>query len=420
MPEKRQRFICRLIFLVACLLPTTLLGWQILTSQNKSRWTDLIRDELGIKAEIESLVTPQPGLTRLQNVSLIDYSHGHLIDLDEIVISQSFNGGTDCYLPAFRIEATQLPQLWQRAQYALRNQQSLQGQVHFSQITVVHRSPQTNRLLTQCFRNCRLQIRPAVNGYQVAFDFQVPQTAASANESTVDGQGNKSANLQTCSLTINTERIEKGVALKYELHTHNSELPCWVFASCFEQLGSLGEQATFAGSILGGRDVTEVAGKFQQIDLFQLIGRSFPHELHGLVTVQLHSLIKPDGSIARMIGQASAESEITVGTSLLLAAQQHLQMGGEATPIGPNVGLSKLKFKFESNLNTIEVTGLCDENGGVMLDQTGQILLRSNVGNSISIASIAQTLLPDGKQHIAINRNCRNLLAWFPDNTELR
>ena len=410
MPEKKQRFICRTLFLIGCLLPTLFVCWSILFDSTKNDWSNALRDRLGVHAEIETIVTPQPGLTRLQNVSFTDYSNAHIVDLEQVFVTQLSNGKAQCFVPAIRIAAEDLPRLIERAEYALNHHPRLSCQIKFQKIEIYSKT--TDQNLT--FADCRLVVGKSATNQSITFDFH-PQFE-SANGT--DGD----AKQKPCSFTMTRTEKEAVQESKYELQTNGYVLPTWAFADYVEPLQMLGDGATFQGTVLGGTDFTKIDGKFHQVDLFHYFSNSFAHELKGLADVQMELAWMQREGTSKIHGnvkmQSAPGSSLWIGTSLILSAERFLGMKSDSRPIASIAEVDRAELFISGNRDHIVLNGTCDTDGAIAIDSQGAVLLRSEHDQAIPVNAIIQALLLDGQQHLAMNRETRALLAWFPDESK--
>ena len=68
MSDSQRRFVCRIAFLLLCLLPTLLAIYFVFHQPGPSDWQQLIQAELGIAVQIDSVETPTPSMTMFRGV----------------------------------------------------------------------------------------------------------------------------------------------------------------------------------------------------------------------------------------------------------------------------------------------------------------------------------------------------------------
>ena len=86
MSDNQRRVLCRLVFLVACALPTFVSSYWICHPQTAEGWSQAIRAETGIEATIDFVETPSPYETVLRQLRLTDPEQGILFETVEVRI----------------------------------------------------------------------------------------------------------------------------------------------------------------------------------------------------------------------------------------------------------------------------------------------------------------------------------------------
>ena len=68
--DNQRRFVCRIVFLLLCAAPTVFTTYRLYHRPGPSHWQNLIRANLGIPVQIESVETPVPFTTVLHGVRI--------------------------------------------------------------------------------------------------------------------------------------------------------------------------------------------------------------------------------------------------------------------------------------------------------------------------------------------------------------
>lgn len=96
--ERKQRLLCRYLFLAICIVPTLAVGSYALwrTQSNWQQQTlDSLSVRLGVRIECQSLTTPLPGTWRLEGIRLAHLETGRALGT---VSHAEFSVLTDCHL----------------------------------------------------------------------------------------------------------------------------------------------------------------------------------------------------------------------------------------------------------------------------------------------------------------------------------
>ena len=86
MSDNQRRVLCRLVFLLACALPTFISSYWICHPQTASGWAQAIQAETGLEASIDFVETPSPYETVLRQLRLTDPDQGILFETVEVRI----------------------------------------------------------------------------------------------------------------------------------------------------------------------------------------------------------------------------------------------------------------------------------------------------------------------------------------------
>lgn len=95
MSDRQRRWICRMIFMVVCLLPTTWFLARVAWQPTAPQWSSQLQLVLGIPLQVGSLQTPDP-----QTIRLLDLRWEHpelhwIAEIDQLEIRQTHVATTD-------------------------------------------------------------------------------------------------------------------------------------------------------------------------------------------------------------------------------------------------------------------------------------------------------------------------------------
>jgi hypothetical protein len=207
---------------------------------------------------------------------------------------------------------------------------------------------------------------------------------------------------------------------KWQVRTGATPLPCSLFADYCPPLARLGSECRFQGSVWaeesGDSWDGEIAGRFQQVDLQQLLA-PFPHKLSGAAEVTLTHARFRSGRLTGAAGSLHAHGGV-VSTSLLSTIGEALQLrvtcaGEESSQ--PLHTYEQLALGFQLDAAGLRVAGLCTDAtpGAVLVGRSGTILADSTA-EVVPAVALAQALSPDHHLHVPATRETDLLLRALP------
>ena len=116
--DNHRRLVCRIAFLLSCMLPTILVGYWVLHPTTSSDWEQRIQADLGLAVKIGRVETPRAGITELHNVQLLDDHEKTVGRVPKISVSRN-NGNEVSISSGLELTSTSLAMLLQRLQARL-------------------------------------------------------------------------------------------------------------------------------------------------------------------------------------------------------------------------------------------------------------------------------------------------------------
>jgi hypothetical protein len=215
-------------------------------------------------------------------------------------------------------------------------------------------------------------------------------------------------------------------ATRCELRTRSTPLPCHLLADHVKILASLGDRATFQGTVeaMQGPDgwEGEVAGRFCHVDLDRLVTDRYDHKLSGSAEVvfrraQFRSgkLIDAAGDVLCNGGAVSLSLLHQADKSLGLVADQRVR----AVETDPLRRYQELKFGFTLNEQGLKIVGLCHGvgEGVVMADYFGP-LLTDRPQEVTPVAALVRTLSSRSGEQVPATYEACQLLYVLPPPSE--
>lgn len=258
MSDNQRRVLCRLLFLLACAIPTSISSYWIFHPQTAAGWAQAIQAETGIAASIDFVETPSPYETVLHQLRLTDPEHGTLLDTVQVRIRFGKYVEVEVPYEVHQVDNHGLARLLKTMhQNTVRRGVDKPWRIQFAKPLKISRAdavllagdqPVASNSLQAMLQNekntfvvegLNLDVVPSVDGTSVGANFVVAQ----------------SNNIQSIQNSRSQNRVE--VQLKREpqgqaiwLHTFNQKLPCWLasdFASDITE--GLGRNANFVGEL---------------------------------------------------------------------------------------------------------------------------------------------------------------------------
>lgn len=284
MSDNQRRTVCRILFLLVCILPTSVVGYWICHPQTAIGWERAIQAELGVTTKIDSVETPGPYVTILRGLEFTDPVVGTVFETVEtrIEFGKELNLVTIPY-QVKHLTSKGLTQLVQSINQSVmrrhgadkhwrivfeepaRVSQSFVDEIAgggfaFSK-NVGSRNSAASLQLVSSVTLSDIQIyvaptNPVDDGTFAEVRFKVE-----------DASKESTGEFVVCGIS-NTDQDGHVV----QVNASSTALPCWLLADAFSFLpDGLGANATFRGELYYVPElsnvVLEVAGVFENVDL---------------------------------------------------------------------------------------------------------------------------------------------------------
>jgi len=278
MSDNQRRVLCRLIFLLACAIPTAFSSYWICHPQTADGWEQAIKAETGVEASIDFVETPTPYETVLYKLRLRDPEHGVLLDTPQVRIR--FGKYVDVEIPykVNHVDNRGLARMLKTMhQNTVRQGVDKPWRIRFAKPLEIARadpalfagdpsaSPSSLQAMlhrqqnTFAIKGLRLDVVPSVDGTAVGANF-----ALANPHQTQSLQNPRSPN----PINIQLKREPHGQAIW--LDTVNQALPCWLAADFAGDItDGLGHDAVFAGEL----QIHHFPSKQNQVDIDGVISR---------------------------------------------------------------------------------------------------------------------------------------------------
>lgn len=404
--QSTRRRVCQASFVLFCLLPTAaIFGWSasLKSSQHLRGCESLLTEQLGFKAKLAAVSYPQPGVALLYGLELNDPETDQPVFSCRLLEATVIEGRLVLDFKEPLVEADRLYQLWDLLGRRLRGELTTREPIELSScnLTIRHgRGEQTYEI-----DGARIEREEAGEAAELRFKLpgvEMPEAA---------------------SVRIVRNRRRQPPSTRFSLNTGGAALPCSLFAALCDVEGAFGAAATFSGS-LWADDAdqgweAEIAGRFENVDLGQLVSSRFPHILEGEATLELTDAKIRESQLVEAHGRLTAgPGEISV--SLVQAAVAELACSNERDvrtwDPGAHGPYERLAFNFGLDAEGLRLAGVCEDQppGTVLSGGAYSSLSLCSADRPLPVVALLRLLAPASEQQAPATSVTRELIPWLP------
>ncbi len=407
MHSSTHRLLCRIGFVLFCLLPTGMVAIWICWPESSSIWQQQLTNLLGLRARVHGVSHPRPGTIVLEDVHLSDPELGDLARLPSVRIVQ--NAETcNLLIPEVEIAAGHLDRVRE-----LLHDRILRGGL-VGDRTFTARISELTLADTPLGQASHAMAKRKLTDVVCTFE---PTEIGSRFTAQFRYDGNQLGDV--CEFSLE-RRLAAGGAqptTRWFLDTGDSYLPCRLIARQISGLAALGESCEFRGVLwieLTPRGWEgDFSGRFRNVDLKCLVSNQFPHTLPGLADVELRRAKLREGRLIDAAGSLSCR-EGSIGEELLDAAAAHLKLKRAGDETLSPVGYQRLDLGFQIDQSQLTIRGQCDARGTILLDEQGRALLAESADATVPAVSLARMLVPQTEVQIPLTQESAALLRVLP------
>lgn len=405
MHESTQRIACRGLFVLCALIPAVATVLWIAYSMRPWRevdWQQTISQQLHVRVNVEEVVSPRPGKTHLQGVTLSDLHSGEPLGSIDLVRVHWRNSRLVLDCDQLEISADSFSALAATLSTALSASELPPCQLQAKALAVVG-SRAERILLTQmrCFADRGRQSQ----GKLVA-QAELP-VAADA----------------TASPTIKIVAERFGTTTSATLDTGGGRIPSWLLRSVLPGIATC-PGSTYAGVLRLQGDATQVQGsldgRFEELDAKSWIDFADEHSFAAMIDMELEQLRWTDGRIDVAHGSLTATGG-SISPSLLQAFVERLRckVGPAAMVAGLKViDFDELSCGFHLTSRGLSVLGRCrsihDGAPGCMLAAGGEPVLVEPESAVLPVTLIVQVLSRPARSWIPGSREANEMAGSLP------
>lgn len=400
-----RRRLCRAIFCLACLLPTTtLLAWTLSrklpghVEQCEARLSEL----LGMDARIERVAYPQPGVCLYEGLELAD---------------------PETRQPVARCRWLELA--WSGRVLTVRP------------ATVEIDSQRADRLVRLLMRRLQrelparaatVRLLPTSVTLSGPHDRQTYDDAECLIESTEAGDSATlrfrlaGVDMSEAATVVVARRHGTQARTRVSLDTAGAALPVSLFAVWFDFENFLGRDARFRGSLWideddGGRR-GDLTGVLTDVDLESLVSARFPHVLSGRAVVEIDRARIEQGRLVEAAGLLRAERGV-LGRSLIEAAVKSLHCLPAREPAETDarpINYRQLLVRFVVDADGLRLGGLTTgpDAGTIVRDDRERPLLGEPARQPLPLVAMVRALVPPSQTQVPATQETAALVPWLP------
>jgi len=402
MHRSTRILLCRIGFVLLCVLPTTVVaGWIVsrgaggYSAAQTAEWERELTSRLGLIVEIGDVSYPSPQVARLHDFKLLaPETRKSIAEVAQIEIAKTADSWTvDAALPS--IEADELPSLARTLNERLLREQT---PLHVCWLPrdLLLRGGEQSQPLTRV--NGAFKCTREASSFDLVV--QLPGHAAGS---------------EPIRLNASRQRNQPQPVTAWSVDSTGHSLPCSLLHAVAPDLARLGKDCEFRGRLrfIQSRDNTsgDLAGVFANIDLDTLVTEHFPHQLSGLASVTIDRAALVNGKLVEVRGSIRSQ-EGALSSSLIAAAQEHLglevstELAGN--PPAAAIPFQNLTIGFRLSGQSLSLTE------GVLIANGEGPILTAPPNHSSTGVNLLRVLLPESEYQVPATRQTSALVRLLP------
>ena len=256
--DNQRRFICRVLFLLVCALPTCIVVYFATHQRTADQWAQLIQAELGVKTSIGGVESPRPGQYVFRDVKLFDdegqeffvslsanVSLGHTNLIEFTTPVQVKRKGMSCFLEG---SAERIIKPWSGSKL---------WEITFNEIEITTRRASEYEVASFHMNRLDARLQSSPQGPYIQLESLLAGKSGPGSEDW--GWLKLSKNPTTREFQVEFDTTQYGA------------VPCWLAQHWFPALDSLGIDSHFSGDAtiktIGAGSSCLLSGEFRNVSL---------------------------------------------------------------------------------------------------------------------------------------------------------
>ncbi len=411
MPIRRRILLCRLGFMLLCVLPTLAVGiWGVSRSASgigrpsKDQWQLELASHLGLVVEIGGVHYPQAGVAMLEFVTLRDPETRALVAQVRSLEIERSAGGWLVVAAQVQLDAPQLALLHETLDHRVlrssADDAALSSPIHLTLRDVTLVSSRGR----QSLRQLEGTLLHDETGVSLRLGWQLPEGAFAESP----GQ-----------FMVLRNRAASPPETVWHLDTAGQSVPCNLLADWVPQLARLGTDCKFTGSLqwtdtaAGPRG--SLRGKFHDMDLDALVTEHFPHQLSGVARLDITRADLEAGKLTALVGTLESQDG-AISLSLLKAMRDHLQLelliDRHSLDASRPILFELLAAKFNLDGHALVLSGINSE--VLLFTAAEEPMVAVPQQHTVAPVSLLRALLPENQLQVPATRQTATLIGLLP------
>jgi hypothetical protein len=393
MSDNQRRLVARLAFLSLCVLPTSLVVYQLFHQRTTGDWQNLIQAKLGINVQIDSLETPVPGMTIFHGIRMLDAAGDIPAELNKVTLIAGDRRQLIVDQPV-TLAPPVLANLVRQCndQFTQIGFDNHPWQIIFDGGVTVVGDDDTSGFGV-VLKPVQIDVQKQEGAVFTSVQMRIPSQESSESADPPN----------VLKFTIAQSLVGQGQNITIDTGT-TGYLPCQFASTWIADVKHLGSESYFSGQINLHIDPNEwvdghVQGMIGQIQLEDLV-KPFGHRLDGLGHVTRLNCDIVQSRIEQMSGNIRSAYPGYVGTALLQAARQYLGIGTAEEFRNQVVAFGQFDFDWRIAGGQLSISKADD--GIIALDSQGGNLAVCQNRQPIRLEQFAEFLVQprgDSKLH---------------------
>ncbi|HMO15949.1 MAG TPA: hypothetical protein PKD64_17720 [Pirellulaceae bacterium] len=353
MSDHVKRLICRLLFVVCCVVPTCIVLKWIVSPPTATEWQDAIKQRTGLSTAIGSISTPYPQQTILHDVRLAVPETSSEIELGSLLLTNAENRRT-ITIGSIELGNRSLVQIIRRLHSGIREVFDVRRPIEI-RIESAAISAENQR---HVLRNVLVNLIPKAKSIDVVVRFQSGSNGDAAPWSEIRF----------------SRQMDDPTVDSWNFDFSQKKIPLVLIAEWSPFARSLGELATFQGianvNVVDAAWDAQVMGHLDQIDLYACLSETFGRFVGGTGAIVLRSCAVKENKLINAEGIVSGFGRMEKEMYFDLVRQ----FAAVAPTLSPHVA-EQFYIPFETQ------SGFSLDSGMIQLagDASGNILISEDI-----------------------------------------
>ncbi len=396
MSDPLRRRVCRIVFLLICILPTAIALKWILTPPTITQWESQLKNQTGLAANVRDVKTPLPQETVLDGVQLTVSEETDPVELGAVTISNTERLKL-IFVQSFKTTNNGLAEIAERLYrqvseppFPVRPFRVVVGQAQIAAENI-NGSP-----IVQPIHGLTIDVQATDSNFEATIKFRL-KVAEDA---------------PVVQITY-TRLMHAAPQETWTVLSQQTDLPTWMLAEIIPQLKCLGTAALFEGSIRLTRSDQQwdgtVSGDLRNVDLYHLVQVPFKQTALGSLNMRIRDCQFVDGRVEILDGTVTSTGG-QLSKELLNSFAENFSLG--MPPFGDQqfaLDYGSMQFDFKIQHELINFNG--DQHGTLLYAPNRDQILLTNQSSWFPVSWLVKAL--GGKSEPSVPLSTRSLSRYL-------